>query len=196
MESWNDIRRWRKEQRARICEKRAAVPAAQRAQWTGTIVERLRQLNPAAAGTCVAFYWPLRGEPDLRPFVRELLALGVDAALPVVAREKAPLEFRLWRADSRMMRQSVWNIPIPAEPIVVRPQVLLIPLIGFDGACHRLGNGGGYYDRTLASLSPKPLSIGVGYDVGRLDTIFPQPHDVPMDAIVTDERAVRRLQAP
>jgi hypothetical protein len=60
-------------------------------------------------------------------------------------------------------------------------------MVGFDDAGYRLGHGGGYYDRTLATLSPKPLTIGVGYAATRLDTIHPQPHDIPMDAIVTED---------
>jgi 5-formyltetrahydrofolate cyclo-ligase len=72
---------------------------------------------------------------------------------------------------------------------MVSPSALLIPLVGFDGAGHRLGNGGGYYDRTLAALTPKPLAIGVGFELGRLDSFSPQPHDRPMDVIVTEAGA-------
>jgi 5-formyltetrahydrofolate cyclo-ligase len=64
--------------------------------------------------------------------------------------------------------------------------MLLVPLVGFDAKGYRLGHGGGYYDRTLASLVQKPLSIGVGYELGRLETIYPQSHDIPMDVIVNE----------
>jgi 5-formyltetrahydrofolate cyclo-ligase len=67
---------------------------------------------------------------------------------------------------------------------------LLVPLVGFDGRGYRLGYGGGFYDRTLTALSPKPLAIGVGYELGRLATIHPQPHDVPMNALVTEAGVV------
>jgi 5-formyltetrahydrofolate cyclo-ligase len=83
------------------------------------------------------------------------------------------------------MARGIWNIPIPRERNSVRPTALLVPLVGFDAAGYRLGYGGGYYDRPLATLVPKPLTIGVGYELGRLETIYPQPHDIPMDAIVT-----------
>ena len=75
---------------------------------------------------------------------------------------------------------------MPADGRVVTPTVLLVPLLGFDEAGYRLGYGGGYYDRTLAAMTPRPLTIGVGYEVGRLKTIRPQPHDIPMDAIATE----------
>ena len=61
-------------------------------------------------------------------------------------------------------------------------------MIGFDSACYRLGYGGGFFDRTLASMTNAPFVIGVGYELGRLDTIFPQEHDIPMDVVVTEER--------
>jgi 5-formyltetrahydrofolate cyclo-ligase len=88
------------------------------------------------------------------------------------------------------MARGVWNIPIPAERQVVPPGALLVPLVGFDSRGYRLGYGGGFYDRTLAALSPKPLAIGVGYEFGRLATIHPQPHDIPMDALVTEAGVV------
>lgn len=66
------------------------------------------------------------------------------------------------------------------------PDVVLIPLVGFDEQNFRLGYGGGYYDRTLAALSPRPITIGLGFEMGRLSTIRPQPHDIPMNYIVTE----------
>ena len=68
----------------------------------------------------------------------------------------------------------------------MQPTALLVPLVGFDGHHYRLGYGGGYYDRTLAALDPKPLTIGIGCELGRVATIYPQAHDIPMDAIVTE----------
>lgn len=76
--------------------------------------------------------------------------------------------------------RGIWNIPIPSERNPVQPTVLLVALLGFDLAGYRLGYGGGYYDRTLATLAQKPLTIGVGYELGRLETIYPQPHDIWM----------------
>jgi 5,10-methenyltetrahydrofolate synthetase len=68
----------------------------------------------------------------------------------------------------------------------VTPGALLIPPIGFDAQGYRLGYGGGYFDRTLASLDPQPLKIGVAFELSRIETIRPQPHDIPMDFIVTE----------
>ena len=80
-----------------------------------------------------------------------------------------------------------WNIPVPPDDaIAVTPDIALAPLVGWDDFGFRLGYGGGYYDRTLAVLKPRPFTIGVGYSSAKLATIFPQPHDIPMDLIVTD----------
>ena len=74
---------------------------------------------------------------------------------------------------------------MPAEGEVLTPEVMIAPLVGFDPAGYRLGYGGGFYDRTLAALSPKPKAIGVGHPVAAIATIFPQPHDVAMDVVLT-----------
>ena len=90
------------------------------------------------------------------------------------------------------MAVGVYDIPYPAEGPAVAPQVLLVPLLGFDEAGYRLGYGAGYYDRTIASFAEKPLLIGVGFELGRLATIYPQPHDIPMDVVITERGVFRR----
>jgi 5-formyltetrahydrofolate cyclo-ligase len=85
-----------------------------------------------------------------------------------------------------------WNIPIPAEEEVLVPTVVIAPVVGFDVANYRLGNGGGYFDRTLAELISKkqrPTVVGVGYECLQIATIYPQPHDIPMDVIITEKSA-------
>ena len=84
------------------------------------------------------------------------------------------------------MTKGVFNLPNPDGTAVLQPNVLLIPPIGFDQKGYRLGYGGGYFDRTLASLMPQPLKIGVAFELSRMETIYPQPHDIPMDFIVTE----------
>jgi 5-formyltetrahydrofolate cyclo-ligase len=186
---WDEIRQWRRERRAELIERRIALPQQQRTEFTARICRTIRASFPQLEGALIGFYWPIRGEIGLHGLVRELIAAGARAALPVVVGKGQPLEFRAWQPGARMAR-GVWNIPIPAEEQVVRPSALLVPLVGFDAGGYRLGYGGGFYDRTLAALSPKPLAIGVGYELGRLATIHPQSHDVPMVALVTDAGVV------
>ena len=86
------------------------------------------------------------------------------------------------------MERGAHGIAEPRERDLVRPEILLVPLVGFDEACHRLGYGGGYFDRTLAALTPPPVTIGIGFELGRLATIGPQAHDIALDFIVTEAR--------
>lgn len=137
-------------------------------------------------------YWPLEGEFDSRPLMQRVLDAGGRIAIPVVVARDAPLEFWNWDGQSELQPRGPWSIPAPADRDVLEPSVLFLPLLGFDADAHRLGNGGGYFDRTLAALSPRPVTVGIGYEISRLDTIYPQDHDVPLDAIVTEIRIVRR----
>lgn len=142
----------------------------------------------------IGFYWPIRGEYDARKLVAALIDRGAHAAMPVVVEKSAPLIFRDWHPGTRMAN-GFWDIPVPAEGEPVIPTALLVPLVGFDDRGYRLGYGGGYYDRTLASLPAKPFAIGVGYELSHLGTIYPQPHDIPMSAIVTEGRVLRGTAA-
>jgi 5-formyltetrahydrofolate cyclo-ligase len=195
MESGAEIKAWRKAERERLRALRARLPAAARADADAAIGERLWEDFPALRRGVVGFYWPLEGELDLRELVVRLVAAGARAALPAIVAKGKPVEFWAWR-PGEAMAAGFWGIPVPAVREAATPAALLIPLVGFDGAGFRLGNGGGYYDRTLAVLDPRPLAIGVGYELGRLATIQPQPHDIPMDAIVTEAGTRWRAGSP
>jgi 5-formyltetrahydrofolate cyclo-ligase len=114
--------------------------------------------------------------------------------LPVVLQKNHPLEFRPWTPQTKM-EAGVWKILHPAEGPSVHPKALLIPLVGFDERGYRLGYGAGYYDRTLAAFPAMPMTIGVGFELCRLPTIHPQPHDVPLDYIVTEAGLVHTAAA-
>lgn len=133
----------------------------------------------------IAFCWPLRNEFDCRPLVQRLLAQGWRACQPVVVQQEAAMIFRPWMPDTPMTTDR-HGIPIPAGSDTVVPDVVLLPLVAFDAQGYRLGYGGGYFDRTLAALSPRPLALGVGFELARVDSVRPQPHDIRLDAIVTE----------
>jgi 5-formyltetrahydrofolate cyclo-ligase len=190
MRSWDEIRAWRRERRASLIAQRQALSQPERQRLQPRIIGLLAERFPELRSGIIGFYWPIRGEIGLHHLIRDLIEAGASAALPVVVGKKEPLEFRVWQPGAPLER-GVWNIPIPAARQVVNPTAVLVPLVGFDEQGYRLGYGGGYYDRTLAASDPKPVAIGVGYEFGRLATIHPQPHDAPMDAIVTEVGARR-----
>ena len=84
------------------------------------------------------------------------------------------------------MRLGLWSIPQPADAAPVQPDLLVAPMLGFDSSGYRLGYGSGFYDRTLASLLPRPAAVGVAYAAARLASIRPLPHDIPMGLVITE----------
>jgi 5-formyltetrahydrofolate cyclo-ligase len=184
------VKRWRRAERERLIARRQALPADERRRLGALIERALRPLIAAQPGI-LGVYWPFRAEFDPRPLIDWAVAEGRTVALPVVIDKRGPLEYRAWRPGETLV-DGVWNIPVPEKREIVVPTTVLAPLVGFDPACYRLGYGGGYFDRTLASLSPRPLAIGVGFEFQALATIHPQSFDVPMDAIVTEAGARQR----
>jgi len=169
---------------------RTATPSAERRQWGRAIEARLHELLQDQAGTVLGVYWPFQAEFDPRPVIDWLVAQGSSVALPAVVDKKGPLEYRAWRPGEPLV-DGVWNIPVPEKRDLVIPHAVLAPVVGFDRQCYRLGYGGGYFDRTLAALVPRPWAVGVGFELSQLETIYPQDFDIPMDLIVT-EAGVRR----
>jgi 5-formyltetrahydrofolate cyclo-ligase len=184
------IKAWRRAERERLIALRMALPPAIRRAAGERISQTLRELIEPRPGV-LGIYWPFRGEFDPRPLVEALVAGGRKIALPVVVDKKRPLEYFAWAPGENLVA-GVWDIPIPEKRQIVTPSMVLAPLVGFDRACYRLGYGGGYFDRTLAVLAPRPLAIGVGFTVQEIVTIHPQAFDMPMDSIVTESGAIRR----
>ncbi|MGP2492272.1 5-formyltetrahydrofolate cyclo-ligase [Mesorhizobium sp. PUT5] len=182
------IRQWRKAERERLIAARLALPADTRAALSAKLAERLDDEIGDVRGRMVSLYWPFRGEPDLRPWLASINRRGGRTALPLVVEKGKPLVFRAYAPGDRL-EKGVWNIPIPAEGEAVLPDIVISPVVGVDPRNYRLGYGGGFYDRTLAAMASKPLVIGIGYELQRIATIHPQPHDIPMDRVVTVSEA-------
>jgi len=186
---WPAVQAFRKEKRAELLARRQVVELDHRKRYATVLSESLLAAVDLRAFPVLGFYWPIRGELDLRRVASEHVEAGGVAALPVVVAKAEPVEFWRWEPGAAMQR-GFWNIPVPLERHCVIPSVLLIPLVGYTAAGYRLGYGGGFYDRTLAALTPRPFCIGVGYDHAELETIYPQPHDIPMNVIVTERRVL------
>lgn len=185
----SDVARWRRAERERLLQLRLALDRGQRSCADQRIINHLMTTLRPRPGLCVGIYSPIRGEPRLRPLADAILEEGGICALPVVVARNEPLIYRQWHPSDRL-EKGFWNIPVPgAARKQVRPDVLIAPVLGFDEAGYRLGNGGGYFDRTLAAWKGTRRVIGVGYDCLSLRTIYPQPYDIPMDLIVTESGA-------
>lgn len=186
---WTEIRHWRVEMRKALISRRLSLDGALRRERGERARRRLVESVELRRFETLGLYWPVRGEIDVRDLGIEHLKNGGRVALPVVVTRSAPVEFWSWRPDMPMTR-GVWNIPVPARREALSPEALIVPLVGFDPQRFRLGYGGGYYDRTLAAGARRPYCVGLGYEEGRLESIFPQPHDIAMDVIVTDGTGV------
>ena len=187
-ELYEDNTAWRRQTRREMLARRASLSASEHSERSAQIVEHL--ISALAAPRIAAFCWPIKHEPDVRAALAHWAGFGTQAALPVVVAEATPLAFRLWLPET-VLEADRYGIPTPLAGDFVLPDLILLPLNGFDGAGYRIGYGGGYFDRTLAAVAPRPLAVGVGFEINRLDDIRPQAHDQRLDWIITEAGALR-----
>ncbi|HZI82525.1 MAG TPA: 5-formyltetrahydrofolate cyclo-ligase [Casimicrobiaceae bacterium] len=186
-----ELKAWRIRLRADLIARRAGTLPERRAAWGTSIGLQLERLLADVSGRIVAFCWPYQGEFDARPTIMGCLERGARAALPVVVAPRQPMIFREWNPGTKMV-PGVYDIPVPADSPEVLPDIVLAPLAGFDERGHRLGYGGGFFDRTLAAIQPRPVTIGIGFELARVATIHPRWHDIPMNYIVTEAGTFQR----
>jgi len=142
-------------------------------------------------GSAIAGYMPIRTEINPLPAMNKL-AEHNRICVPVIEGPGLPLDFHLWAPGCEMV-EGPFGAQVPAEDISVRPTILIVPLVGFDAACNRLGYGGGFYDRTLQSLrAAGPVrAIGFAYAAQELADLPVEPTDETLDAIVTEAGVIR-----
>lgn len=181
---------------------KAALRARMRALRTGldgaaagrAIAARLIDAGLLPDGAAISLFWPLADEIDLRPLMHALDAAGHALALPVVQGGGRPLLFRRWSPGEALVPRGRWAIPEPADDApVLRPDVVIVPLLAFDRAGNRLGYGAGHYDATLSALAATgPVtSVGVAFAAQEVDALPADPWDVPLDAVVTERETIR-----
>ncbi|MQR00274.1 5-formyltetrahydrofolate cyclo-ligase [Glaciimonas soli] len=175
--------------RTALLANRKVIPEKTRLALDNEIAKRtiawIEKLIKVQSDAVIGVYWPIRGEPDLRPAYAKLASLGVALALPVVVDEDAPLRFLHW-TPGEAMTQDRFGVAVPVKEDIVRPQALLIPCVGFNQQRRRLGYGGGFYDRTLAT-TPRPQTAGIAYDCGFAE-FASASHDIAMDVIFTETK--------
>jgi 5-formyltetrahydrofolate cyclo-ligase len=191
------LKSWRKSERERLVNARLAVPTDTLQEYRTAIDTHLERAFPGIAKGTLGFCWPFKNEYDPRFLAHRLRDRGAKTALPVVVAPRQPLIFRLWKPGD-VLAKGVYDIPYPAAGDPIVPDVALVPMNGFDQGGYRLGYGGGFFDRTLASAraaNPKAMvAIGVTYELARMETIHPQSYDIPMDYVVTERGVYQRIE--
>ncbi|MBT0570917.1 5-formyltetrahydrofolate cyclo-ligase [Curvibacter sp. CHRR-16] len=147
--------------------------------------------------TVIGAYWPIKGEFDPLPSLHRWKEDGelMDQpqrrriGLPVVNREHKTMTFHAWYPGCPM-EEDAYGIPKPKDTELLFPTLLFVPCLGYGPGGYRLGYGGGFYDRMLGSLNPKPFTVGLGFASGFVDDLEPEAHDVPLDAILNDHGVV------
>ena len=147
--------------------------------------------------TVIGAYWPIHGEFDPLPALHRWKEAGElleepqprRIGLPVVDKAHKTLTFWAWYPGCPM-EDDAYNIPKPKDTETIVPTLLFVPCVGYGPGGFRLGYGGGFYDRTLATLQPRPFTVGLGFTNGYLDELEPEAHDLPRDAILNDNGVV------
>ena len=183
----------RAELRRALLAARLAMSDDRRRAANATLLERLEAVVGEVCAQVVALYWPVRAEPVLGPLPERWMRAGARLVLPVVVGEARPLRFVAWSPGEPTVA-GAFGIPRPAGDTPLRPQVLLVPCLGFDARGFRLGYGGGFYDRSLEALDAdgqgRPRAIGVAWDEALLPVFAPLPTDRRLDAVVTPSRSL------
>jgi len=171
--------------------RRDALPVAARKAAAETIAARKFPLA-VAPGTIVSGFMPLKSEINPLPLLQRLADAGAQLALPVVAGSGKPLIMRAWQWGEPLAA-GVWGIREPkSEAAEVEPDILLVPLLAFDRAGHRIGYGAGYYDLTIARLrARKPVTaIGIGFAAQEIAKIPATVRDARLDLVLTEREAI------
>ncbi|MBY0500192.1 MAG: 5-formyltetrahydrofolate cyclo-ligase [Nitrosomonas sp.] len=185
LETVENLSEWKKHQRKRLISARENIPEKTHWEWSQAISGNLMQKLPHPQKMIIGIYCPFRGEYDPRSIARYLIQNGATLALPEIIGKDTPLCFREWSIDTPM-KNGAYDIPIPVDTQIVRPDAVIIPMVGFDQRGYRLGYGSGFFDRTLASYQRQPLSLGVAFEMQRLEDTYPQAHDIAMHYVITE----------
>jgi len=186
-----ELAAWRKAERQRLLRERDGLAGEVLAERRARMDAHIERVFPDLVHGVVAFCWPYRNEYDVRHLAAALRRRGARTAMPVVVAPKTPLIFREWHPGVELVKGPL-DIPYPVGSPEVTPDNVLLPMLGWDGDGYRLGYGGAFFDRTLASFARRPRVIGVAYEQAYLKTIHPQPHDIPVDFVVTERGVYRR----
>lgn len=167
---------------------RDAIPVAERIEKSLQLAEHGLANLTFEPGTAISGFLPIRSEVDLRPLMAGLRSRGARICVPVIL-DKERIAFRELLPDAPLIDCGFGTTAPGQEAAVLEPQVMLVPLAAFDAAGHRIGYGGGYYDRAIARLHENggsPRLIGVAFDCQEVASVPAEPHDIPLQAVLTE----------
>ncbi|WP_418318417.1 5-formyltetrahydrofolate cyclo-ligase [Piscinibacter sakaiensis] len=176
----------RETMRARLIAARQALP--DRLERAVQLQAALRAWLVGRQETAIGAYWPIKGEFDPLPalFRWSEGGEGRRIGLPVVDRESRSLRFHVWYPGCPT-ELDAYDIPKPKGTEVFEPQMVLLPCVGYGPGGVRLGYGGGFYDRTVAALQPRPYTVGLCYSNGFLPMLRAGADELALDALLTDD---------
>ena len=179
------------ELRATAQSRRDALPADERKTAAEAIAARKIPLA-IATSTIISGFMPLKSEINPLPLMQKLTEAGARLALPTIAGRGKPLIMRAWEFGAPLDRGQ-WGIREPkSEAPEVDPDILLVPLLAFDRAGHRIGYGAGYYDMTIAALRvQKPvITVGLAFAAQEVPRVPTTPRDEPLDFVLTEKEMI------
>jgi len=189
-----ELKRAKREVRREVLAARDALEPSERAARSKMITDRLLALPELEAGGPVMTFWSFGSEVDTMAMIERLAARGITVALPRI--QHPDMEPRTWRPGEPLTETS-FGAREPAGGRVLRPgelDVVVVPAVAFDRAGHRVGYGGGFYDRFLPATRPDAFRVGVGFSLQLMDHDLPQgSFDLGVDAVVTERETMRRV---
>jgi len=183
--------------RAKLIAARQALP--DRLERAVQLQSVLRSWLVSRRESSIGAYWPIKGEFDPLPALYRWSEGGPEGSprrigLPVADKATGELRFHVWFPGCPM-EPDAYDIPKPKDTDEFKPALLLVPCVGYGPGGVRLGYGGGFYDRTLSELQPRPLTIGIGYAHGFMPLLRAQPDDLPLDVMLTEDGVMWRRPA-
>ena len=177
----------KRELRKQVLARRDALPVSERIERSLAMADAVAHIS-FDPGTVISGFLPIRSEPDLRPLMAALRDRGARLCLPVVL-DRETIVFRDFVRGVELVDTGFGTIGPGADADVLDPDIMLMPLAGFDPVGNRLGYGAGHYDRAIARLKAKGRTvrlIGTAFETQAIDAIPAEDHDVPLDELITE----------
>ncbi|MGG7516633.1 5-formyltetrahydrofolate cyclo-ligase [Allorhizobium undicola] len=168
--------------------RRDLLSLEQRAVFSTAIASAAVAVLDPVSGKRIAGFYPIRSEVDVLPLLALLRRRGALIGLPVVL-DRETIVFRLWEEEVELVKTGFGTRGPGPDAAIMRPDLLLMPLAGFDAAGNRIGYGAGHYDRAIAAMiaaGHRPRLIGLAFACQEVERAPAEPHDMALDGVITE----------